>query len=197
MSKPYIVINLNKAESAESRLERSREQGRWTIFCILILIFFGANARVWMINSGYNDIIDKKKSEIGRLKVKIERLQSRGKNLSKDDILSFAELEQSRFLWASNLEELGKMTPDDMVITGLRFKRKKMIITGIALTFDDRKDFEIIDEYLQTLKRNKNFSEQFSRIKLEDYGRISIRGQEIIRFEFEALIKVKAIKEFS
>ena len=89
------------------------------------------------------------------------------------------------------------MTPDDMVITGLRFKRKKMIITGIALTFDDRKDFEIIDEYLQTLKRNKNFSEQFSRIKLEDYGRISIRGQEIIRFEFEASIKVKAIKEFS
>ena len=72
-----------------------------------------------------------------------------------------------------------------------------MIITGIALTFDDRKDFEIIDEYLQTLKRNKNFSEQFSRIKLEDYGRISIRGQEIIRFEFEASIKVKAIKEFS
>ena len=70
--------------------------------------FFGANARVWMINSGYNDIIDKKKSEIGRLKVKIERLQSRGKNLSKDDILSFAELEQSRFLWASNMEELGK-----------------------------------------------------------------------------------------
>ena len=197
MSKSYIVINLNKAESAESRLERSKEQGRWVIFCILILIFFGANIRVWMINSSYNDIIDKKRSEIGRLRLEIEQLQSRGKNLSKDDILSFAELEQSRFLWASNMEELGEMTPDDMVITGLRFKRKKMIITGIALTFDDRKDFEIIDEYLQTLKRNKKFSDQFSRIKLEDYGRISIRGQEIIRFEFEASIKVRAIREFS
>ena len=197
MAKSYILINLNKEESAETRIERSRERTRWAVFFVLILIFLGANSRVLMINSGYNDIIDKKKSEIGRLKAKIEQLQSRGKNLSKDDILSFAELEQSRFLWASNMEELGKMTPDDMVITGLRFKRKKMIITGIALTFDDRKDFEIIDEYLQTLKRNKNFSEQFSRIKLEDYGRISIRGQEIIRFEFEASIKVKAIKEFS
>ena len=69
------------------------------------------------------------------------------------------------------------MTPDDMTITGLRFKRQKMVINGIALTFEDRNDFEIIDEYLQTLKANKKFSDNFSRIKLEDYCRISIRGQ--------------------
>ena len=89
------------------------------------------------------------------------------------------------------------MTPDDMTITGLRFKRQKMVINGIALTFEDRKDFEIIDEYLQTLKANKKFSDNFSRIKLEDYGRISIRGQEIIRFEFEAAVKKKTVGRYS
>ena len=124
-------------------------------------------------------------------------MQSRGKNLSKEDILSFADLEQNRFLWSKNLEMLGNMTPDDMAITGLRFKRQKMVINGIALTFEDRKDFEIIDEYLQTLKANKGFSDNFSRIKLEDYGRVSIRGQEIIRFEFVAAVKKKTVGRYS
>ncbi|MBH10087.1 MAG: hypothetical protein CMG74_07020 [Candidatus Marinimicrobia bacterium] len=197
MTKSYIVINLNKAESAETRLERIRERSRWFLFSVLIIVLLSANGRVWMINSGYNAIIDQKKSEISRLKNEIKKLQSRGKNLSKEDILSFAELEQNRFLWSKNLEMLGSMTPDDMAITGLRFKRHKMIINGIAITFDDRKDFEIIDEYLQTLKSNKNFSDNFSRIKLEDYGRISIRGQEIIRFEFVAAVKKKTVRRYS
>ena len=45
-------------------------------------------------------------------------------------------------------------------LTGLRYKRQKLVIRGIALTFEDRKDFEIIDEYVQTLRNNKEFSKQ-------------------------------------
>ena len=80
-----------------------------------------------MISSGYNRVIDQKKSEIQNLKGQIKQLQSRGKNLSKNDIMSFADLEQERFLWASNLELLGAMTPDDMAITGMRFKHIQFI----------------------------------------------------------------------
>ena len=89
MSKQYIVINLNKAESAESRIERVKERGRWILFSILFILLVGANGRVWMISLGYNTIIDKKKKEISRLKEEINQLQSQGKNLSKYDILSF------------------------------------------------------------------------------------------------------------
>ena len=88
-----------------------------------------------MISVGYNSIIDKKKTEISRLKEEINNLQSQGKNLSKYDILSFADLEQDRFLWAQNMEKMGKVTPDDIAITGLRYKREKLLIFGIALTF--------------------------------------------------------------
>ena len=45
---------------------------------------------------------------------------------------------------------MGKVTPDDIAITGLRYKREKLLIFGIALTFEDRKDFEIIDEYIKS-----------------------------------------------
>ena len=197
MTKKYIIINLNKAESAETRLERVRERGRWATFAFLLIFLLGVNFRVWMINNGYNNIIDQKKVEIERLNDEINKLQSQGKNLSKNDILAFADLEQDRFLWAQNLEEMGNMTPDDMAITGLRFKRGKLIIKGIALTFEDRKDFEIIDEYVKTLRKNKDFSNNFGRIKYVGHSKVSIRGQEIVRFEIEATVRKNGRKSFS
>ena len=196
LNKSFIVINLNKSESAETKLARSKEQFRWVIFSFLIILLLGVNGRVWMISAGYNGIINKKEKEISRLKSEINQLQSQGKNLSKDDILSFADLEQNRFLWAKNLEKMGTLTPDDIAITGLRYKREKLTIRGIALTFEDRKDFEIIDEYVQTLRNNKDFSLNFSKIKYVGHSKVTVRGQDIIRFEVEARSKNSSKKIF-
>ena len=197
MSKHYIIINLNKAESTETRLARIREQVRWGVCGVLMLLLVSVNFQVWMISNGYNDIISQKKEEIERLNDEIDKLQSEGKNLSKGDILSFADLEQDRFLWAQNLEKMGRVTPDDIAITGLRFKREKLIIRGIALTFEDRKDFEIIDEYVQTLRKNKEFSNNFNRIKYVGHNKVNVRGQDIVRFEIEAKVKKTGRKSFS
>ena len=195
--KTYIKINLNKAESSEILKERALERTRWAIFGAFIFFLFIINLRVWMIGFGYNRVISKKNNQIQELKNDIMKLQSKGKNLSKNDIMSFADLEQDRFLWARNMELLGKMTPDDMAITGMRFKRDKLTIKGIALTFEDRKDFEIIDEYVQTLRANKEFSENFTRIKYVGHQKINIRGQNIIRFEIIASIRKGGNKTYS
>jgi hypothetical protein len=195
--KTYIKINLNKAESSDVLKERALERTRWAIFGAFIFFLFIINLRVWMIGFGYNRVISKKNNQIQELRNDIMKLQSKGKNLSKNDIMSFADLEQDRFLWARNMELLGKMTPDDMAITGMRFKRDKLTIKGIALTFEDRKDFEIIDEYVQTLRANKEFSENFTRIKYVGHQKINIRGQNIIRFEIIASIKKGGNKTYS
>ena len=197
MDKQYIIINLNKAESAETLQARVKERVRWGVFGILIALLVGVNATVWIISSGYDKIIDKKEAEIARLKDEINKFQSEGKNLSKDDILSFADLEQDRFLWARNLEKMGALTPDDIAITGLKFKRNKLVIKGIALTFEDRKDFEIIDEYVQTLRNNKEFANNFSKIKYVGHSKVNVRGQDIVRFEIEASSKKSSKKNFS
>ena len=195
--KTYIKINLNKAESSEVLKEKALDRTRWVIFGVLIFSLVFINFRVLMIGFGYNSVIKKKKNQIVQLKNQIKQLQSKGKNLSKSDIMSFADLEQGRFLWARNMELLGQMTPDDMAITGMEFKRDKLTIKGIALTFEDRKDFEIIDEYVQTLRNNKEFSQNFSRIKYVGHQKVSIRGQNIIRFEVIASIKKSGGKGYS
>ena len=195
--KTYIKINLNKAESSEVIKERFLERTRWVIFGVLIFGLLFMNLRALMIGFGYNSVIVNKKNQIKELEAQIKQLQSKGKNLSKIDIMSFADLEQDRFLWARNMELLGRMTPDDMAITGMKFKRDKLTIKGIALTFEDRKDFEIIDEYVQTLRDNKEFSQNFSRIKYVGHQKVNIRGQDIIRFEVIASIKKGGSKVYS
>ena len=85
----------------------------------------------------------------------------------------------------------------DIAITGLRYKRQKLVIKGIALTFEDRKDFEIIDEYVQTLRNNNEFSKNFSKIKYVGHSKVNVRGQEIVRFEIEASSKRVGKKKFS
>ena len=195
--KTFIKINLNKAESSEVLKERVVERGRWIIFGILIFSLLAINVRSLMMGFGYNNVIQKKKTQIKKLQNQINQLKSKGKNLSKIDIMSFADLEQDRFLWARNMELLGEMTPNDMAITGMRFKRDKLTIKGIALTFEDRKDFEIIDEYVQTLRDNKEFSQNFNRIKYVGHQKINLRGQNIIRFEIVASIRKGGNKSYS
>jgi Tfp pilus assembly protein PilN len=195
--KTYIKINLNKAESSEVIKERMLERTRWVVFGVLVFSLFVINLRVWIIGFGYNGVISKKNNQIKELKEEIRQLQSKGKNLSKNDIMSFADLEQDRFLWARNMELLGEMTPDDMAITGMKFKRDKLTIKGIALTFEDTKDFEIIDEYVQTLRDNKEFSQNFTRIKFDGVQKVNIRGQNIIRLEIKATIKKGGNKIYS
>ena len=187
--KKYIVINLNQGESAESRIERIRERVRWGIFGTFIVLLIAANGQVLMVSRGYDKVIDQKKNEIKRIKQEIKDLRAKGKNLSKEDIMSLAKLEQDRFLWARNMELLGEMTPEDMAITGMKFKHNKLMVSGIANVYKDRKDFEIIDNYVNTLRNNKEFSENFNPIKFQGHSRSSARGQEVMNFDVVATAK--------
>ena len=93
--------------------------------------------------------------QITRLKDEINKLQSEGKIFQKT-IFYHLQPRARSFLVGKKPRKNGSLTPDDIAITGLKFKRKKLVIKGIALTFEDRKDFEIIDEYVQTLRNNKS-----------------------------------------
>ena len=83
--KTYIKINLNKAESSEIIKEKMLERTRWVIFGVLVFSLFVINLRVLIIGFGYNGVISKKNNQIKELKEEIRQLQSKGKNLSKNE----------------------------------------------------------------------------------------------------------------
>ena len=189
--KNFIKINLNKTDSKEVRTQRWKERGRWAIFSVIIFFLFTANSIIFLIGSGYSDLIDQKRNEISNIKKQIFDLQAKGKNLSKQDIMSFADLESGRALWAKNLELLGKMTPDDMALTGLKFNKrnKKLYIEGISVVYKDEEEYEVVHDYIKRMKRNSDFSKKFPKIKFRQGSLKKVRGQEIVHFEVEAALK--------
>ena len=195
--KNFIKINLNKTDSKEVRVQRWKERGRWTIFSVIILSLFTANIIILLIGSGYSRLIAQKKSEITEVKKQIQDLQAKGKNLSKQDIMSFADLESGRTLWAKNFEMLGKMTPDDMALTGLKFNKrnKKLYIEGISVVYKDEEEYEVVHDYINRMKRNSDFSNKFPKIKFRQGSLKKVRGQEIVHFEVEAALKPSSKKK--
>jgi len=195
--KNFIKINLNKTDSKEARTQRWKERARWTIFSVIILSLFTSNIIIYFIGSGYSRLIVQKKNEITNVKKQIQDLQAKGKNLSKQDIMSFADLESGRTLWAKNFELLGKMTPDDMALTGLKFNKrnKKLYIEGISVVYKDEEEYEVVHDYINRMKRNSEFSNKFPKIKFRQGSLKKVRGQEIVHFEVEAAIKPSSKKK--
>ena len=181
-----ILINLNKQKTSESLAIRNKERIRWTLFGLIVSLLLIGNVIVFYIGFNYNNLIYQKNQEINQIKEEISRLREKGKNLSKQDILTLAKLENNRFLWAENLEKLGKMTPEDMSLTELKFKKNKFYIKGIATTYSGQKDFEQVERFIQLLKSNKDFSGHFTRLRLMNHELLNVRGQDIVAFELEA-----------
>ena len=194
--KKFILINLNQTDSKEARTARLKERGRWMIFTVIVLSLIFANTSLFLIGSGYNRLIAQKENEIADVKQRIRNLQSQGKNLSKQDILSFAELEGNRTLWARNFELLGKMTPGDMALTGLKFNKrnKKLYIEGISVVYKEEEEYEIVYNYINRMKRNREFSKNFPKVKFRQGSLKKIRGQDIVHFEIEAALKTTTKK---
>ena len=184
--KKLILINLNKRETSESLAIRNKERIRWFIFGLLVSLLFGVNGLTWHIGFNYNRLINQKNMEIAQIKEEISLLREKGKNLSKQDIMTLANLENNRFLWAENLEKLGEMTPEDMSLTELQYKKNKLLIKGIATTYRGQKDFEQVERFIHVLKSNDDFSNHFTRLRLMHHSLINVRGQDIVAFELEA-----------
>ena len=189
MKRKFILIDLNQKESDQSRTARIREFMRWSVLTILVTLLFGGNIFIWYIGINYNNLLNSKEMDIKQIKYEISLLLEKGKNLSKQDIMTLAKLENNRFMWAECFQKLGNMTPDDMSITGLKFKRNKLVIKGIAVTYKGKKEFEQIENFVHTLKSDNIFSNQFLNLKLKNHELLTIRGQEIVSFEIEAPLK--------
>ncbi len=191
----FISINLNQSESRETIREQWKNRSRWFMFGLITLLLLFVNVETWWIGRGYSKLIERKESEIRDVKIQISTLRKEGKNLSKADIMSLAELENNRILWARNMQLIGEMTPEDMAITSMKYKNDKIIIGGIAVVYEDGKDFDIIHDYINRLKRNKKLGENFSKIKFNQGSLKMIRGQEIVEFVIEAALRVTAKKQ--
>jgi hypothetical protein len=88
------------------------------------------------------------------------------------------------------------MTPGDMALTSLKFNKrnKKLYIEGISVVYKEEEEYEIVYNYINLMKRNREFSKNFPKVKFRQGSLKKIRGQDIVHFEIEAALKTTAKK---
>jgi Tfp pilus assembly protein PilN len=184
-----IKINLNRASSREARLETRREQLRWVTFGFTVLLLAVTFGYLMYENAQFNEIIETKIMQTREIQKQIASFQKEGKNLAKEDILEMSNLNDMRVLWAQKLNSLGRLIPHDMAITHLVSKDGYLDIAGVSRIYMDEREFDIIEEFIDRLRKDATFAEDFSEIKFSKFSRLTILNQEVVNFEIRAILK--------
>ena len=182
-----IIINLNQSFSSSEIKLKKDENTRWVYFTLILLALLGNLFWFIHINMNINQLIEQRKDTIAQLGVDTDKLKQKGRiNLSKKDIENLYNVENNRITWADKFTEFANITPEDMAITGIVFRNNKFTINAISLINQNKKEFAIVENLINSLQSSEIISKDFSNIKFKSSQRKITRGQEILVFVIEA-----------
>ena len=193
MENKFISIDLNQTVNRFQLEEIKLERTRWIIFSIISMIMLGLSIWFFILNSSSNSLISSRGVIINEINTEINELKKDGQiNLAKKNIESLYKLENERIFWVNKLQTLADITPINMAITELEFNKKKFSISAVTRLGDDSKEFDVIEYFIELLKKNEYFSKDFTSIKFSNSERINSRGAEIFTFKVDCLLKSKS-----
>tara|TARA_B110000196_G_scaffold194291_1_gene166442 strand:+ start:852 stop:1460 length:609 start_codon:yes stop_codon:yes gene_type:complete len=193
MENKFISIDLNQTVNRFQLEEIKLERTRWIIFSIISMIMLGLSIWFFILNSSSNSLISSRGVIINEINTEINELKKDGQiNLAKKNIESLYKLENERIFWVNKLQTLADITPINMAITELEFNKKKFSISAVTRLGDDSKEFDVIEYFIELLKKNEYFSKDFTSIKFSNSERINSRGTEIFTFKVDCLLKSKS-----
>ena len=193
MENKFISINLNQTVNRFQLEEMKLERQRWILFGIISTVLVGLSIWFLVLNNSSNSLIASRGVIIKEINTEINELKKDGQiNLAKKNIESLYKLENERIFWVNKLQTLADITPINMAITELEFNKKKFSISAVTRLGDDSKEFDVIEYFIELLKKNEYFSKDFTSIKFSSSERINSRGAEIFTFKVDCLLKSKS-----
>ena len=57
------------------------------------------------------------------------------------------------------------------------------------MVYKDEEEYEIVYDFINLIKRNREFSKKFPKVKFRQGSLKKVRGQDIVHFEIEAALK--------
>ena len=185
-----IKINLNQTISKAQIDSIIEERNRWLIFGLVCTLFLASIGWFVYLNNEMDYIIKNRENTILSIKKNTDELKRTGKiNLSKYDITTLNKFEQKRMFWAPKLIALAKITPENMAITGLNFENKKLKISAISSMNREKKDFDVVEDFMMRIDENIEFNKDFKDIKFDSMEKGMAKGQEVLEFAIEAKLK--------
>jgi len=203
--KNLIKINLNQTISKAQLEFVKQEKIRWITFaliCSLCIINLS-----WLGFTGYrlSEVLDTRKASLKNTKSsKIsydrqarEYQQSLNENSDKNNIVSIGveevnllnKFEQDRVLWSTKLEKLTKLLPIEMYLQDIELKGSYLNITTVSRFPENQVIMPIIDDFINKINNDENFTNDFNEFKSLGYDEESVDEKRMIRYRFTAKLK--------
>lgn len=188
----FFTINLNKSEGHAEREARWRKRRELITIGVFVVIFVVLSLYTVRNHQVLAEISTAKEMQIAEIQRRLDELQRTGKNISKNDVLTLARMEQERFLWASKLKAMADILPEDVALTLLEFDNRQLRIKAISKILPDEKEFDKVSEFMDMLKSTPFFYREFTNIRFSESHRIRVEDQEILSITINCTIEKSA-----
>lgn len=175
-----FTINLNKGEGEAAVRTRRREKQAMILLVGIVVVFLVLTGFTWAHHRQLRAVVTSKQDKIAHIHHQLDSLRREGTNVSKEDVMALAKLENDRFLWARRLEALAQVLPEGMAITGVKFEHGQLIIKAISQIKADEKEFDRVSRLMDILKTTPDFVDRFQEIRFTQSKRRYIEDQEVL-----------------
>jgi Tfp pilus assembly protein PilN len=177
----YFKINLNKLEDTSLALKKKRaELSLFISLAFLVLLLFSAALYINIRLSRKENAFEK---TIHDLKAQIKQLQESEHFISEAEVYSLNRLNSQRVFWTKKLESLANMVGDKISLTEIKYNRGVLYIRGIAKVKRTQNNFNLVSDFLERIKADKNFTRDFRKIDFRSSSRVNFMEQDLLNFE--------------
>jgi len=184
-------INLNKSSNRLDQFEVQQHKRRvfaLSFFFVSLVIITGLAV---FFSMKTQNKINTYETELARIDGEIAKLQASAQFISPDDIFALAEVANNRITWTEKLSVLGQIFPEDAVITELYYdyQLKVLRINGVSKVKAQMRDLDLVVAIVDLMKNNEDFAKDFSNIRFSSSTRIKNKGQDMVKFQIECLVR--------
>ncbi|MCF7858890.1 MAG: hypothetical protein K9N07_06130 [Candidatus Cloacimonetes bacterium] len=184
----YFKINLNKFGELKQKAELEKRTFR-TAAISFGAIFIIATSIAILLNSNLNAKIKNRSKLLNSIRDEIKTYQVSREFLSSNDLTRLASISSERIFWTKKLVALSEKTTDDIAVTHFSFKNNKLSLFGITRLDREKKEFDLIDEFITELQNNEQISYDFPEIQFVKSSKDKEKDVDILRFQIDCISK--------
>lgn len=177
----YFRVNLNQLEDTSAVLRRQRLQAAGFVALAVLFVAVAAPAVLINVRLGAKNV--EFTSAIEDLEEQIRTLEDNESYIGEQDVLDLYELTQERIFWTEKLEALAVVVDTTVALTALTFSSDKLTLTGITKVVDNTSRFSAISAFIDALKLQPTFANDFTRIEFQSSDRTRFMDRDIMQFE--------------
>lgn len=185
MNQFHFTINLNKY--GEKRYQVLAEQRMFKnlviSFVLLSVIMYGT---VLYFNHVLERKVQNRRDLLSDIREEIQSYREVGEYLSTNDLERLARTSTDRIFWANKLIALADIITEKIAITHFTYRQGVLSLFGITQVDIEEKEFDLVYEFIESLKVNPQINEDFDDIRFIRASRDKEKDVDIIRFQIDA-----------